>query len=83
MTTEELRKRIVSMVDCTEISGAFMVKVRNRQGKIYVNTINIDKPQIDSILKQLSGDVGDWKNRKYWLTSGAWPMKDFTYRILI
>ena len=83
MTTAELRKEIVKRVDCTEISGAFMVSVRNREGKIYVNTINIDKSQIDSILRQLSGDVGDWDNKKYWLTSGAWMAKDFTFRILI
>lgn len=83
MTTEELRKEIVKRVDCTGMTKPFEVNVRNRKGKIYVNTVNIDKPQVDGILKQLSGDVGDWKNRKYWLTSGSWPEKDFTFRILV
>lgn len=80
MTTEDLRKEIVQLVS---VQVPFKVSVRNRKGKIYVNTNGVDKTQIDSILKQLSGDVGDWKDRKFWLTSGSWPSKDFTYRILI
>lgn len=83
MTIKELREEIVKLVDCTDLTGPFMVKVRNRGGKIYVNTIGIDKPQIDSILRQVSGDTGDWNNKKYWLTSGAWTSKDFTFRILV
>jgi hypothetical protein len=83
MTTAELRKEIVKRVDCTGMTGAFKVSARNREGKIYVNTVNIDKTQVDGILKQLSGDVGDWEDRKYWSTSGSWPSKDFTFRILI
>lgn len=86
MTTEELRKRIVSMVDCTEISGAFMVKVRNRQGKIYVNTIGIDRDNIQSILEELAGQSVEQRytnDQKVRLTSGDCPRKDFTFRILI
>ncbi|NBR06961.1 MAG: hypothetical protein EBT92_14485 [Planctomycetes bacterium] len=80
MTTKELRKEIVRLVDCPT---PFKVSVRNRGGKIYVNTVGVDKPQIESILARLSGDVGDWEDRKVWLTSGACPTKDFTFRILV
>ena len=83
MTTAELREEIVKRVDYTDMVGPFKVSVRNRGGKIYVNTINIDKSQIESILAKLSGDVGDWEDRKVWLTSGSWPTKDFTFRILV
>jgi len=84
MTTEELRKEIMNHIICVGgVIGYFKVAVRDRKGKVYVNTKGIDKPTIDGILKKLSGDVGDWKNRKYWLTSGSWPSKDFTFRILV
>lgn len=86
MTTEELRKEIVKRVDCTEMTKPFKVSVRNRQGKIYVNTIGVDKNDIQSILERLAGQSVEQRytdNQKVRLTSGSWPSKDFTFRILI
>lgn len=89
MTTSELRKEIVKRVDCTDMTKPFKVSVRNREGKIYVHTIGIDRDAIGDILAQLSGDHQEWKLRpnwecrKFWMTSGGWPTKDFTFRILI
>lgn len=86
MTTEELRKEIVKRVDCTGMTKAFKVSVRNRKGKIYVNTVNIDRYDIQSILEKLAGQSVEQRytdDQKVRLTSGSWPSKDFTFRILI
>lgn len=86
MATAELRKEIVKRVDCTEMTKPFKVSVRNRQGKIYVNTIGVDKNDIQSILERLAGQSVEQRytdNQKVRLTSGSWPSKDFTFRILI
>jgi hypothetical protein len=86
MTTEALRKEIVKRVDCTNVTKPFKVSVRNRQGKIYVNTIGVDSGDIQSILERLAGQSVEQRytdNQKVRLTSGSWPTKDFTFRILI
>jgi stage III sporulation protein SpoIIIAA len=86
MTTSDLRKEIVKRVDCTNVTNPFKVSVRNRQGKIYVNTIGVDKDDVQSILERLAGQSVEQRytdNQKVRLTSGSWPSKDFTFRILI
>jgi hypothetical protein len=83
MTTAELHKNIVRLVDCPI---PFKVSVRNRQGKIYVNSVGIDRGQIQCILEKLAGQSVEQRytdNQKVRLTSGSWPSKDFTFRILI
>jgi hypothetical protein len=85
MTTKEIKDSILTRLGDFRSTNHHKISVTNRSGKIYVKSIGVDKTVLDLILTELTNCPGwdDFENRKFWLTSGSWPAKDFTFRILV
>jgi hypothetical protein len=79
MKVSEIRKYVKEKVD-----PHVVVRVSNRQGKLYVKTIGIDIKTIEGILGAMVGDKPEdrWTPRqKVRMTIGSWTGKEFTFRI--